>query len=246
MYSVIITSYECNGKGSAFLKETLESVFSQTYKPIQCIVSDHSKNNDIETMVGLLDTKCVNFKYVRYSENYGNPCHNWNHGLQYATGDYIHCLAMDDKLANDNCIEEIMNVIKKSNSNWFACSHILSTTGEKYVPKWHSRILYGENLLSGPSAVIIDKKIKDVILDPQFIWFLDVDWYYRLFLTAGEPTIIDCVLFINRIHSDQLTNTVCHIKLRDSEYLKLIEKYGNPLPLAKSFKYHAWNNVHRF
>lgn len=41
-YSILITSYECYGKGAEFLRENLLSVFSQTYRPIQCIISDHS------------------------------------------------------------------------------------------------------------------------------------------------------------------------------------------------------------
>ena len=245
MYSVVITSYECNGKGVSFLGETLKSVFNQTYRPIQCIVSDHSKNNEIENMVKTLSPSDIDFKYVRYADNYGNPCHNWNNGLQYVTGDYIHYLAMDDMLAYADSVANIMNQIKMyPKSRWFACAHITYPLNKYYIPEWNAKILYGKNLLSGPSAIIINKNLRHIKLDPQFIWFLDVDWYYRLFLEADKPKILWQPLFINRTHADQLTNTVCNNNLIIEETSKLQQKYGNPLPLAKSFKYHPWNNMH--
>ena len=233
MYSILITSYECYGKGSEFLKENLLKVFSQTYRPIQCIVSDHSRDNVIEDMVKTLNPNGVEFIYVRYSENYGSPCHNWNNALKYATGDYIHYLAMDDPLADDVAVQTVVEFMKESNPKWIAVSHTLSHTNEKFTPSWNNDIL-NNNSISGPSAIVLDKSIKDITLDPQFTWFLDVDWYYRLYKELGKPVILDKIVWINRVHPHQLTRTVCtSTQYRQDEYNKLIAKYGYPLP--KSF-----------
>jgi len=230
MYSILITSYECYGKGSEFLKENLLKVFSQTYRPIQCIVSDHSRDNVIEDMVKTLDTNGVDFIYLRYSENYGNPCHNWNNALKYATGDYIHYLAMDDQLANDLAIQNVVEFMKESSPKWVALPHILYHTNQNFTPRWNDNIL-SWNTISGPSAIVLDKSMKHITLDPQFTWFLDLDWYYRLYKEAGKPVILDKIIWINRIHSNQLSHTICNSdEYRTNEYNKLIAKYGYPLP----------------
>jgi glycosyltransferase involved in cell wall biosynthesis len=233
MYSIVITSYECYGKGSEFLKENLLHVFSQTYRPIQCIVSDHSRDNVIEDMVKTLDTNGVEFIYVRCSENYGNPCHNWNNALKYATGDYIHYLAMDDYLADDHSVQYVVDYMNQSNPKWAVVSQRTSHDNNIFIPKWNDDILH-YNTISGPSAIVLDKSIKHITLDPNFTWFLDLDWYYRLYKEVGKPAILDKIIFINRVHPHQLTRTVCKsTQYQKDEYNKLIAKYGYPLP--KSF-----------
>jgi glycosyltransferase involved in cell wall biosynthesis len=231
-YSILITSYECYGKGADLLKESLLNVFSQTYRPIQCIVSDHSKDDVIKEMISTLDTNGVEFLYLKYSEHYGNPCHNWNNALKYCTGDYIHYLAMDDRLACPNVVQETVSFMETSNAKWIACSHIIDPTGYRFTPTWNNNILHGNNTISGPSAVVLDKSLKHINLDPTFIWFLDLDWYYRLYKEAGKPTIYDNVLFINRFHSLQLTNIVCNRERQEHEAYLLRVKYGNPLPYS--------------
>jgi len=230
-YSILITAYECYGKGAEFLRENLLSVFSQTYRPIQCIISDHSKDDVIKEMVNTLDTNGVECLYVKYSENYGNPCHNWNNALQYCTGDYIHYLAMDDRLAYQDAVQDTVNFMKTHNPKWVACSHIVYPAGYKFTPRWNSNILQC-NTISGPSAVVLDKSLKHIKMDPTFIWYLDLDWYYRIYKEVGPPTIYDNVLFINRIHNLQLTNTVCNIKRQKHETKLLRLKYGSPLPTS--------------
>jgi len=230
LYSILITSYECYGKGSELLKENLLAVFDQTYRPIQCIVSDHSKNDAIENMVKTLDPKGVEFIYVRYSEHYGNPCHNWNNALNYASGDYLHYLAMDDKLAHIRAIEHVVTYMRRINAKWIAVSQITSNDGKRFIPTWNEDILQ-TNTISGPSAVVLDKSLKHITLDPQFTWLLDVDWYYRLYKEAGKPMITNNVIFVNRVHPHQLTRIVCNTsEYQQNEYDRLIIKYGSPLP----------------
>ena len=233
LYSILITSYECYGKGVEYLKENLLQVFSQTYRPIQCIVSDHSKDDAIESMVNTLDRNGVEFIYTRYSEHYGNPCHNWNNALRYATGDYIHYFAMDDKLENEKAVEHIVDFMKQTKAKWVAVSHKTSHDNKIFTPTWNNDIL-SCNTISGPSAIVLDKSIKHITLDPTFTWFLDLDWYYRLYKEAGKPVIFDKVIFINRVHQYQLTRTICKtLEYQQQESNKLHAKYGNPLP--KSF-----------
>lgn len=229
LYTIVISAYECHGKGAEFLRENLTSIFDQSYRPIQCIVSDHSRNDDISNMVKTLNPNGVDFIYVKYSDHYGNPCHNWNNGLKYATGDYIHYLAMDDKLENNDSVKNVVEFMKNTNAKWIACSHKINPTNEVFIPKWNDYIIQ-TNTISGPSAIVIDKTLKHITFDPQFILYLDLDLYYRLYKEAGEPLIYNNVAWVNRIHSLQLSHTVCDYNLTLLETERLVKKYGNPLP----------------
>lgn len=233
MHSILITSYECGGRGSDMLRKNLEAVFSQTYRPLQCVVSDHSKDDVIENMVKTLDYRGVDFIYVRYAENYGNPCHNWNNALTYATGDTIQYAAMDERPAHPTAIADAMEFMNKTGAQWIACGHVDEPgDGTPFVPSWNPYILQGNNTVSGPAAVIIRSTLKNVRLDPTFSWLLDVDWYYRLYVVAGPPTIFPNVTYINRIGDHQLTHTVNLKPQRDIEHALIRRKYGFILPTS--------------
>jgi glycosyltransferase involved in cell wall biosynthesis len=232
MHSILITSYECGGRGSEFLKKNLESVFSQTYRPLQCVVSDHSRDDVIETMVKTLDSNGVEFVYVRYTENRGNPCHNWNNALNYATGDTLQYTCLDDRFIHPNALEDALSFMKTTGAQWIACA-ALNDPGKEFFPKWNSNILT-TNTVGPPGAVIFRKTLKFIQFDPTFNWLLDTDWYFRLYERAGPPTIFDKVTYINCIGDHQLTNTVNTQPRRDIEYALLHRKYGMILPTTPS------------
>ena len=229
LYTLLITSYECKGSGKGFLEESMNAILQQTYRPIQVVISDHSKDNLIEEYVKTLKTD-IEIVYTRYSMNYGSPCHNWNNSVKYAKGSYIQYLALDDTLAHEDSVSDAVNYMNaKPNMNWFVAAHRINPSGEIFIPKWNSQILT-RNTVSGPSAIIIRDKLKNIKMDPEFIWFLDLDWYYRLYKEGGQPGIIRLIHWVNRKHPLQLTHTVCNKSLREDEMQKLFKKYGDPLP----------------
>jgi glycosyltransferase involved in cell wall biosynthesis len=226
LFSVIITTYECYGSGKKLLEENLSSLLKQTYQNIECIITDHSKDGIIQTYVdGITPPGNVKIVYTRYSENYGNPSYNWNNGLKFANGEFIHCLCMDERYSNSSAITDIVEFMKQTESKWIACSQIVEPTNYKYTPRWNSNILRN-NTLSGNGAIVIKKELKHVEFDPQFIQYLDTDYYYRLFLEVGEPTIFDKVIYIGRIHENQLTFKVCNKERIDEENIRLKKKYN--------------------
>jgi GT2 family glycosyltransferase len=215
------------------LKKNLEAVFSQTYRPLQCVVSDHSRDDVIENMVRNLNPNGVDFIYVRYAENYGNPCHNWNNALKYATGDTIQYAAMDERPAHPNAIADAIQFMNKTGAKWIACGHVDEPgDGNPFIPSWNPYILYGNNTVSGPAASIIRSMLKHIQLDPTFSWLLDVDWYYRIYLVAGPPVIFPNVTYVNGVGDHQLTNTVNLQPRRDIENALIRHKYGMNLPTS--------------
>lgn len=231
-YSILITSYECYGRGAELLRENLDTVFSQTYRPIQCIVSDHSRDNAIADMVKTVDSGDIEFLYLRYDEHYGNPVMNWKNALQHATGKYIHYLAMDEGLASRESIQTIVDSFDKNpQAMWLACSQIVRPRNVVFTPSWNSTILQ-MNTLSGPGAIVIRSDLRSIEMDPQFIWYLDLDWYYRLWKHSGPPYIVTAITLLGREHDHQLTNTICNTERRDLEDMRMRAKYGDPLPYS--------------
>jgi len=226
VYSALVTTYECDGKGVGFTTDCLHSIISQTYRPIQCVVSDHSKDDKIETAVRSLDTKGVEVIYVRYSENYGSPCHNWNNALKYATGQFLHYIAMDDRLAHPMAVSDVVEHMNQTGSQWVAVSCQFDPVSEGcHFPRWTGNILH-ENTIGGPTKVVIRDTLKHIQMDPRFIWVLDMDWFHRLFLAAGPPSFfVDTITYIDRHHPDQLTKKLTSVE-KAREHEDLLRKYA--------------------
>jgi len=230
-YSILITAYESKGKAVEFIRNNLEKIISQRYRPIEVIISDQSKDDLVENEVKKIDNKGIEVVYKRYNKNYGNPCENWNNALKYSKGDLIHYLALDDYLSDELSVQNIIDLYNNISFKWIAMTHKIDPTGDIFIPKWNDNILQN-NTISGPSAIVISKSLKHIKLDPQFKCFLDLDWYYRLYKEAGKPYIYDKVTWINRHHPEQLSNKVCIGKEYDDEINKLKKKYGDPIPLS--------------
>lgn len=222
MYSVIITTYECRGKGVQFTKECLESVYSQTYRPIQCVISDHSRDTAIEDFLQTVDTRGIEFVYVRYPDHYGNPSHNWNNALKYASGKYIHPIAMDERLSDPSSVQRIVDFMQTTPAQWIAiaCSH--DPDGHIHIPSWNA-FSRTSNTIGGTGSVVIRDTLKHIKFDPDFTWFLDIDLYIRLHLAGGDPAFLPLpVGYIVRMHPLQLSNTLTHVeKAKDEQMLTL-------------------------
>lgn len=95
LVSVIIPTYN----RSAFLKEAIESVMAQTYRPIECIVVDDGSTDDtkkvVEKIAKTVD-KDFNLVYI-FQENSGSQVAR-NTGTKASSGDFIQYLDSDDLL----------------------------------------------------------------------------------------------------------------------------------------------------
>ena len=87
--SVIVTTYDHQGK---FLPQSLQSVFSQTRKPVELIVVDDGSADNTRQIIKKIDRK---IKYIRHKKKLGGAA-AFNTGLVTATGDYVIILPADD------------------------------------------------------------------------------------------------------------------------------------------------------
>ena len=90
LVSVIIPVYN----GARFLRAALESVFAQTYRPIEVIVVDDGSADDS----GVIAQSFPEVRYVR-QQNEGVAAAR-NNGIQIARGEFLAFLDQDDLLNN--------------------------------------------------------------------------------------------------------------------------------------------------
>jgi glycosyltransferase involved in cell wall biosynthesis len=81
--------------GEKYLRRTLESLLSQTYKNIELIVSDDCSTDSTQQICLSYASADSRLTYYRQPENAGITA-NFNHLLQLARGDYFMWAAQDD------------------------------------------------------------------------------------------------------------------------------------------------------
>jgi len=137
---------------AAFLHEAIASIINQTYKDIELIVVDDCSPEGIKEIVdGFSDTRIT---YKRNETNIGGKdlVAQWNHCIEYATGDYIVLAGDDDTYSpefTEACVSlagkyPAVNVIRSAveqidgNGNHLWDDHILEEylTKEQYLSAW--------------------------------------------------------------------------------------------------------------
>lgn len=107
LFSILIPAYK-----SRYLKEAIDSCFSQTYKYFEIIIVDDASPENLKSIID--DYSDERLYYYRNQNNCGaiNVVDNWNICLSYAKGDYVICMGDDDRLL-PNCLEEYAMLIEK-------------------------------------------------------------------------------------------------------------------------------------
>ena len=229
-FSIAIPAYGYDGKGVEFLEHNLSILGQQTFKDFEVIISDHSIDNTIlKVFEKYLNNSTLNITYIKNEKGRGIISPNLNNAMKYCTAEWIKILFQDDFLYNKNALHIQHNILKDNDKiKWLITTFIHSNDGVNfyrlYHPKLSDNIWTGNNTLGNPSNLTI--KNKDLIFfDERLNWLVDCEYYYRLFLKHGEPTIINEITVVNRTHGKGLTDTTPQ-SLKDKELTMLIEIYA--------------------
>lgn len=209
LVSIIIPVYN----GEHFIKETLESVHSQTYGMIECIiVDDGSTDKTIDLVAPFLFDK--RFEYI-YQVNAG-AASALNEGIRLSYGEYISWLSADDVFMPDK-IECQVAVMENdpSISATYTDFEIINNEGE-HVENVHVippidgnmfRQVLLQNIING-SSILIRKEVfeqigyfrEDIPVD------VDGDMWLRMLGNRMRIEHIPQVLLKYRKHSGQLSH----------------------------------------
>lgn len=192
LVSVIIPTYN----RAKYLVEAMDSVLSQTYRPIELIIVDDGSTDATKDIVEQWRKKLDghhDFK-LRYfhQPNKGAPAAR-NHGLIESHGEYIQFLDSDD-LLDPRRLECVVHVFEKSSCDyvytgfdWFCgrCGEVI----ERHVPKASGDplTLYCENKLWGNTILFTWKRALIGQIGPwdeDLAVYQDRDFIIRTLLTS--------------------------------------------------------------
>lgn len=220
--SICIPAYGMNGHGIKYLKRLLQTIDRQTFKNYEIVISDHSTDNDLKNLA----EQFQNVVHVFYESNRGNSSSNVNNAIIHSTTENIKIMFQDDFFVNENALE-IFNQYFKTNK-WGAsgCIHHNWKYKQYYWehhPGWNENIKEGKNSIGSPSVCFFKKC--DIMFDPNLIWFMDTDFYCRLYERYGTPTIIPDVLVGVSEDETRVTDTLINKEVINKETQIIKEKY---------------------
>lgn len=148
----------------------------------------------------------------------GKMAENTNAGIKRAKGDLIKILYLDDMLAHENALQEIVDNFE------FMDEWMMTGCDTNPHPYWTDDIETGNNKLGSPSCLTFRNR-DPLLFDENLSWLLDCDLYKRLYELHGEPKILDTVNVLIGQGDHQMTHILTdEQKMAEHNYLK--QKYA--------------------
>lgn len=203
LVSIIVPCYNA----SYYVKEVLESIQSQSYKNIECIIiNDGSTDDTLDIITTFSDTR---FKV--YSQENKGLSDTRNFGMEKATGDFIFFCDSDDFLPS-NAIESLLSAYTGKEDIIVGKTAVVSWEEKKilsYLPhpekkqaieNKHSEVLI-KNITEGLSPMAQNKLYKTEFLKKSRLQFLskiyheDELWFFEVMFAAENVTFIPDVTY---------------------------------------------------
>lgn len=217
-----------NSMGKHFLDISLKNIANQTYKDIQVVISDHSKNSEIKELCNLYSEE-LNILYLKNVEKRGSSSANLNNAIKNCKGQIIKILMQDEFLHDNSSIEKIVNAFTGDNCiNWIVSgclygSNEFNIKGSMY-PVYSSDIIKGINTIGSPSMLTIRNENLE-FFDESLLWVMDCEYYKRMYDKFGEPFIINEHHIFVAQHKNQVTSFLSE-EVKKTEVDYLIKKYN--------------------
>jgi len=232
LVSICIPVYEMGGYGIGMFKNLMESIKNQSYKNIQVVVSDHSKDKIFKEVCNEFD---FNIKYITYSEKYGNGPANTNNAVRNSDGKIIKPIFQDDFLIDNQAIEKMVGCLNIS-SGWIAAGCLHTNTEGKvlerpHIPRWGgmgedksvSSYIARDQVIGCPS-IIMFKQHKTLEFNEKVTMLMDYDFYYQLGRLYGTPGILKEYLIGVRVWPGSITSRTGYDG-NDKEKQLMVEMY---------------------
>lgn len=228
--SIAIPTWECNHKGVEFLDDLLGTIEIQTFNDFEVIISDHSENDDLYLKAQEFDSK-FEIKYIKNEEHRGNSPSNLNNALNHCSGEIIKIMFQDDFFYDDEALEKIYYTLSDSDKMWLlnGTNHTNDHGNSFYwdlYPKFNDQLLMGVNTISSPSVMTLKNEVVNRF-DENLINLMDLDFYYGMRETYGDPIFYNDILVSNRVHQDSISSNIQNkedLTRIESEYC--LKKYG--------------------
>ena len=183
--------------GERFLRQAIESVFSQDYRPIEIILIDgQSVDRTAEIARAFPDIHYI------YQETLGtaNAYHN---GITESRGEYVAFLSHDDLWTPDKLSAQVGYLIEHPEAQCTITRvKFFLEPGCAFPATLHREILEGDRAVRIMETLVARRQAFDQVgmFDPQVSPADDVDWFARANDLGVSVAVIDRVLLLKRIH----------------------------------------------
>lgn len=213
--SICIPAYN----NASSLKRCLDSVFEQTFRDFEVIVSDDSTHSEVQQLVERYQHD-PRLHYHRNPQPLGSPA-NWNHAMQLAAGNYIKILHHDDCFTSSDSLQQFAGVLEAHPEvSFFFCQSQIhfKASGDFFLHRPTRRqlkrlqadpaFLFFRNVIGAPSATCF-KNDRVTYFDESFKWLVDVEFYLRyLALHPGCVYIAKHLVTVTDGEAGQITRQV--------------------------------------
>jgi len=219
LISVIIPVYN----RERYLAETIESVFSQTYRPIEIIVVDDGSTDGTAAVAGSFS------EVVRYFFQPNSGCGAaLNTGVQKAEGDYLSFLGSDD-LWTEKKLTLQMKVLNSDPETDIVFGHVSHFYSPELGQRERERYLCPTEKMPGYHAgtMLIKRRafLCVGLFNARYQAGEFLDWYCRAKEKRLREVILPDVVMRRRIHSSNLgilkRNT--QTKNTDADYVRVLK-----------------------
>lgn len=199
LISVIIPVYN----GERFLRNALDSIFAQDYKPFEVIVID---DGSTDRSSGIARS----YKDVHYirQENRGVTVAR-NAGIRAARGEFVAFLDQDDMWAQAKLSRQVGYLLDHADVGYVLARQKIFLEPGTVKPSWlKEELLEGDQAGYLPGTLVVRRRVFDRIglFNASFRIGSDTDWLARA-KDAGVPTaMLEDVLLLRRVHCNNLSS----------------------------------------
>jgi len=228
--SCIVPAYE----NIALLTRCLMSILTQERVKIEVIVCDDSASRDVSDMVNFLATRYPQLRYVNGTRT-GNPVENWNRGLDEASAKHCVVIHHDEFLVDTEYLRRALDRLEATGlvAVIGRCSVVAITRRSRFAllqslmlavkaPLW---TLYAVNWI-GSTAVVVFSGLNKPRFNPDIVYLVDVDFYYRLLTPEKKVNFLDGISVVSVGHHDAQISAKCDIPAQNLKEIRYIALFA--------------------
>ncbi len=242
LVSVVLPVYN----GARFLKESIDSVISQTYTNWELLILDDCSTDETPLIAKNYAQNDSRIKYFKNETNLKLPG-NLNKGFSLANGQYL-TWTSDDNIFLPNALERMLSALNDTGKSFVFASYKTIDENGKETDYWiadnnYKEIIVGSNCVG--ACFMYTREVYESVGEYDVNLFLveDFDYWQRILMRYDAVTIPE-ILYKYRQHDGNLTNTMKRerfYKAYEDMLLKNINGYGKLTLIQKYHFYSALN-----
>lgn len=217
LISIVLPVYN----GEKYLKESIESVLTQTYQRWELLILDDCSTDGSAKIAKEYEKKDNRIRYYKNEKNLRLP-QNLNRGFTLAHGDFL-TWTSDDNRFKPQALEKMYAALVSTNAEFvFASCRIIDGEGKEIeyimVNESSKKKIVGMNTVG--ACFLYTRRAYEAVgqYDPELTLVEDFDYWQRLYTQFGAVTLEE-ILYEYRWHEGALTST-----MRKDNFNQTLEK----------------------